>query len=77
MPHGHWKILTFVVGLRCDGIVAPCMFNAKSVLARVVKFLAPTLRPGDIVLMDNLSSHKSSAVRRAMGDAGAKLIFLP
>ena len=81
VPHGHWKTLTFVAGLRCDGIVAPCVFNrpinAKSFLAWVVKFLVPTLRPGDIVVMDNLSSHKSSAVRRAIRDAGAKLIFLP
>src|SRR3984885_9809008 len=81
VPHGHWKTLTFVAGLRCDGIVAPCVFNrpinAKSFLAWVIKFLAPTLRPGDVVVMDNLSSHKSSAVRRAIRDAGAKLIFLP
>ncbi len=81
VPHGHWKTLTFVAGLRCDGIVAPCLFNrpinAKSFLAWVIKFLVPTLRPGDIVVMDNLSSHKSSAVRRAIRDAGAKLIFLP
>jgi len=81
VPHGHWKTLTFVAGLRCHGIVAPCVFNrpinAKSFLAWVIKFLVPTLRPGDIVVMDNLSSHKSSAVRRAIRDAGAKLIFLP
>jgi transposase len=81
VPHGHWKTLTFVAGLRCDGIVAPCVFNrpinAKSFLAWVIEFLVPTLRPGDIVVMDNLSSHKSSAVRRAIRDAGAKLIFLP
>ena len=51
--------------------------NAKSFLAWVIEFLVPTLRPGDIVVMDNLSSHKSSAVRRAIRDADAKLIFLP
>lgn len=51
--------------------------NAKSFLAWVIKFLVPTLRPGDIVVMDNLSSHKSCAVRRVIRDAGAKLIFLP
>jgi transposase len=81
VPHGHWKTLTFVAGLRCDGIVAPCVFNrpinAKSFLAWVVQFLVPTLRPGDIVVMDNLSSHKGVAVRRAIKAAGAKLIFLP
>jgi transposase len=81
VPHGHWKTLTFVAGLRCDGIVAPCVFNrpinARSFLAWVIEFLVPTLRPGDVVVMDNLSSHKSSAVRRAIKEAGAKLIFLP
>lgn len=81
VPHGHWKTLTFVAGLRCDGIIAPCVFNrpinAVSFLAWVVKFLVPTLRQGDIVVMDNLSSHKGVAVRRAIRSAGAKLIFLP
>ena len=81
VPHGHWKTLTFVAGLRCDGIVAPCVFdrpiNAASFLAWVVQFLVPTLRPGDIVIMDNLSSHKAADVRRAIRSAGAKLIFLP
>jgi transposase len=81
VPHGHWKTLTFVAGLRCDGIVAPCVFdrpiNAISFLAWVIQFLVPTLRPGDVVIMDNLSSHKAAAVRRAIRSAGAKLIFLP
>lgn len=81
VPHGHWKTLTFVAGLRCDGIIAPCVFNrpinAVSFLAWVVQFLVPTLRHGDIVVMDNLSSHKGVAVRRAIRSAGAKLIFLP
>ena len=81
VPHGHWKTLTFVAGLRCDGVVAPCVFdrpiNAKSFLAWVVKFLVPILRPGDIVVMDNLSSHKAVAVRQAIRAAGAKLFFLP
>jgi len=81
VPYGHWKTLTFVAALRCDGIVAPCVFdrpiNAVSFLAWVTEFLVPTLRPGDVVIMDNLSSHKSVAVRRAIRSAGAKLIFLP
>ena len=81
VPHGQRKTLTFVAGLRCDGITAPCILdgpiNAESFLAWVVQFLVPTLRPGDIVVMDNLSSHKSSAVRRAIREAGGKLIFLP
>jgi len=81
VPHGHWKTLTFVAALRCDGITAPCGFdrpiNAVSFLAWVVRFLVPTLRRGDVVVMDNLSSHKAAAVRRAIRAAGALLIFLP
>jgi len=81
VPHGHWKTLTFVAALRCDGIVAPCVFdqpiNGNSFLAWVTKFLAPTLRRGDVVVMDNLSSHKAAAVRRVIRAAGALLIFLP
>ena len=78
VPHGHWKTLTFVAALRCDGIVAPCVFdrpiNAISFLAWVVQFLVPTLRPGDVVVMDNLGSHKGTAGRRAIRAAGALLI---
>ena len=81
VPYGHWKTLTFVAALRCDGIVAPCVFdrpiNATSFLAWVTSFLAPTLRRGDLVITDNLSSHKAVAVRRTIKSAGAKLFFLP
>lgn len=81
VPHGHRKTLTFVAGLRCDGIIAPCVFDGpidgESFLAWVVQFLVPDLRAGDIVVMDNLSSHKSKAVREAIRAAGAKLFFLP
>jgi transposase len=81
VPHGHRKTLTFVAGLRCDGIIAPCVFdgpiNAVNFLAWVIQFLLPVLRRGDVVVMDNLSSHKAAAVRRAIKAAGAKLIFLP
>jgi len=81
VPHGHWKTLTFVAGLRCDGIVAPCVLrqpvNAPSFLAWVTQFLAPTLRPGDVVIMDRLSSHKGQAVRAAIRRAGALLLLLP
>jgi transposase len=81
VPHGHRKTLTFVAALRCDGIIAPCVFDgpidAESFLAWVVQFLVPVLRPGDIVVMDNLSSHKNKAVRKAIRAAGAKLFFLP
>jgi transposase len=81
VPHGHWKTLTFVAGLRRDGIIAPCVFdrpiNAASFLAWVVQFLVPTLGRGDVVVMDNLSSHKAAAVRRVIRAAGALLMFLP
>ena len=81
VPHGHWKTMTFVGALRCDGITAPCVLdgpmNAASFLAYVEQALVPTLRPGDIVVMDNLSSHKGAAIRRAIRAAGAKLFFLP
>jgi transposase len=80
VPHGHRKTLTFVAGLRCDGIIAPCVFDGpidgESFLAWVDQFLVPDLRPGDIVVMDNLSSHKNKAVRRAIRAAGAKLFYL-
>ena len=81
VPHGPRKTLTFVAGLRCDGFTAPCVFDGpidgESFLAWVEQFLAPTLRPGDIVVMDNLSSHKDPAIRRAIRSAGAKLFYLP
>ena len=81
VPHGRRKTLTFVAGLRCDGIIAPCVFDGpidgESFLAWVEQFLLPTLRPGDIVVMDNLSSHKRPAIRRAIRSAGAKLFCLP
>jgi hypothetical protein len=63
VPHGHWQTTTFVAGLRQNGITAPCVLdgaiNGRSFRAWVEQFLAPTLRPGDIVVLDNLSSHKS------------------
>jgi transposase len=81
VPQGHRKTLTFVAGLRCDGIIAPCVFDgpidAESFLAWIVQFLAPNLRPDDIVVMDNLSSHKNKRVRQAIRAAGAKLFYLP
>ncbi len=80
-PHGHWKTLTFVAALRSDRIAAPCVLdgpiNGASFLAYVKQFLLPTLVKGDIVVMDNLGSHKSKEVRAAIRAAGAKLFFLP
>lgn len=81
VPQARRKTLTFVAGLRCDGMTAPCVFDgpidAESFLAWVEQFLAPTLRDGDIVVMDNLSSHKKPAIRRAIRAVGAKLFYLP
>ena len=81
VPHGHWKTLTFVTALRCDGITPPCVLdgpiNGVSFLAYVTQFLVPTLQPGDVVVIDNLGSHKGKAVRRAIRAAGAHLLFLP
>jgi transposase len=81
VPHGHWRTLTFLAALRADRIDAPCVFdgpiNARSFVAYVEQVLVPTLQPGDIVIMDNLGSHKGPSVRRAIRKAGAKLLFLP
>ncbi len=80
-PHGHWRTLTFLGALRCDQLSAPCVFdgpiNGQSFRAYVEQQLVPTLKPGDIVVMDNLGSHKSKAVRAAIRAAGARLWFLP
>jgi len=81
VPHGHWKTLTLVAALRHDGVIAPCGFdgpiNGQSFLAYIREFLVPALRPGDIVVLDNLGSHKGSEVRDAIRAAGARLVFLP
>ena len=80
-PRGRWRTLTFLAALRCDRIDAPCLFdgpiNGQAFLAYVEQFLVPTLHPGDIVILDNLGSHKGKAVRQAIRSAGAKLLFLP
>ena len=81
VPHGHWKTMTFLAALRCDRIDAPFVLdgpiNGEWFLAYVQQLLIPTLSPGDVVIMDNLGSHKGKAVRRAIRRAGAHLIFLP
>ena len=81
VPHGPWRTLTFLAALRCDAVTAPCVvdgpINGATFLAYVEQVLVPTLHPGDIVIMDNLGSHKGAAVRRAIRGAGAKLFFLP
>ncbi len=81
VPHGHWNTSTFIAGLRQDGLVAPCVFNGaingELFLAYVEQVLVPTLIGGDIVVMDNLGSHKVAGVRKAIEDAGARLLYLP
>jgi transposase len=81
VPHGRWRTLTFLAALRCDRLEAPCVIdgpiNGESFLAYVEQVLTPTLKPGDVVIMDNLGSHKRQAIRRAIRAAGAKLFFLP
>jgi transposase len=81
VPHGHWKTTTFVAGLRLDGVVAPLVLdgpiNAAAFEAYVEQFLAPTLLPGDIVVIDNLSRHKAPNVRALIEAVGANLLYHP
>jgi transposase len=81
VPYGHWKTMTFIAALRCDRIDAPFVFdqpiNAETFTAWIKEQLCPTLSPGDIVIMDNLSSHKNLDVRAAIRGRRARLLFLP
>lgn len=81
IPFGHWKTTTFVAGLRLSGIVAPMVIdapiNGRSFRAYVEQVLVPELRSGDIVIMDNLGSHKASTTREMIEAAGASLLYLP
>jgi transposase len=81
VPYGHWKTMTFLAALRHDRIDAPCVFdgpiNGESFQRYVEQFLVPSLKPNDIVIMDNLGSHKGDAIRAIIRAAGARLIFLP
>lgn len=80
-PNGHWKTLPFIGALTANGLTAPCLFdgpiNGDAYLTYVEQVLVPTLRPGDILIMDNLASHKGRETRRLIGVPGAKLWFLP
>ena len=80
-PDGRWRTLTFLAALRINALTEPCVIdgpiNGVIFRAYVEQFLLPTLRPGDIVILDNLGSHRSKAVRRAILDVGARLAFLP
>ena len=81
VPHGHWKTMTFIAALRLEGITAPLVLdqpiNGAWFLAYVEQVLIPTLRPGDIVIMDNLGSHRADVVRKAIRKAKVHLLFLP
>jgi len=81
VPHGHWKTTTFVAGLRLTGLVAPFVLdgpiNRDAFEVYVEKVLIPELRLGDVVVMDNLSSHKGPSVRALIEAAGATLLYLP
>ena len=81
VPHGHWKITTFVAGLRAGGVVAPMTcdgaINGELFVAYVEQVLVPELRPGDVVVLDNLSAHKRAGVRQAVEGAGCRLLYLP
>jgi transposase len=81
IPHGHWKTTTFVGALRLDGMTAPMALDGPmhgdAFLVYVNQVLAPTLKPGDIVIMDNLPAHKSRRICEAIERTGAQLRFLP
>ena len=81
IPHGHWKTTTFTAGLRTDGLVAPMLLDGPmdgtAFEAYLHQVLIPVLRPGEIVIMDNLPAHKGPGVRKAIEDAGASLFYLP
>jgi transposase len=81
VPHGHWKTTTFVAGLRAGGLVAPLVIDGAMTgdlfVGYVEQVLVPVLRPGDVVVLDNLSSHKRAAVREVIERAGGKLLYLP
>jgi transposase len=81
VPHGHWKTTTFAGALRLTGMTAPLVIdgamNGIAFRAYAEQLLAPTLKPGDVVIMDNLPAHKAPGVREAIEAAGASLLFLP
>jgi transposase len=81
VPHGHWKITTFVAGLTTRGLVAPWVLdgpiNRDAFETYIAQVLVPDLRAGDIVVLDNLSSHKGPRVRALIEAAGTSLLYLP
>ena len=81
MPYGHWRTTTFVAGLKQNGIIAPLVLDGPmtgaAFCAYVEQFLAPTLEPGDVVVLDNLAAHKVDGIRQAIAAAGASILYLP
>jgi transposase len=81
VPHGHWKTTTFLAALRVSGLTAPLVvdgaINGEIFRGYVEQHLVPTLRPGDIVILDNLSAHKVAGVQKAIECAPAQLWYLP
>jgi transposase len=81
IPHGHWKTTTFVAALRAGGLTAPTVIDGAMTgdlfAAYAAQVLAPELRPGDVVVLDNLAAHKRAAARAAIEAAGAEVRFLP
>lgn len=81
VPHGHWKTTTFTAGLRQDGLVAPWLLDGamdgEAFRTYVTRVLAPELKPGDVVVMDNLPAHKVAGVSEAIEAVGARLLYLP
>lgn len=80
LPHGHWKTTTFVAGLRTTGIVAPYVLdgpiNSDAFEVYVAQILVPELKPGDVVIMDNLSSHKRAKIAEQIEAAGGRVLYL-
>ncbi len=81
VPHGHWRTTTFIAGLRQSGVIAPLVLDGPmtgaAFRAYVEQVLAPALKPGDVVVMDNLAAHKVAGIEEAIALAGASLLYLP
>ncbi len=81
VPHGHWRTSTFIAGLRQSGIIAPLVLDGPmtgaAFRAYVEQALAPALKPGDVVVMDNLAAHKVAGIEEAIAMTGASLLYLP
>ena len=81
VPHGHWRTTTFIAGLRQSGVIAPLVLDGPmtgaAFRAYVEQALVPALKPGDVVVMDNLAAHKVAGIKEAIAMTGASLLYLP